>query len=296
MLLLLAAFFWGTTFVSQSVAAEKLPTFTYLGLRCLIACVFIFVAIKIFDKVGIITNKPKTKPEKMILLRGGLICGAVLFATMAVQQYGMNFTTAGKAGFVTALYIIMVPVAGFFFGNRPTLLLTISIVLALVGMYYLCISGGEASLGKGDFMMVLAAGGCTAHILLLDHFSPKVDGVRLSLMQFIFIGIVSIVIALLTEQTTLAAIIDCAGPILYAAVFSSGVAYTLQILAQRELNPTVASIVMSFESVFSVFAGCTMLGEKLTSREAVGCVIMFIAIILSQIPSKKKTLKEVKAK
>ena len=286
LLLLLAAFFWGTTFVSQSVAAETLPTFTYTCARSLLACVFLAIVIKIFDRVGVVTKKPATKEEKKVLLKGGLVCGGVLFVGMALQQYGMAFTTAGKAGFITALYIIIVPIVGIFFKKKTTLFLKLGIVLAVFGMYFLCIDSGF-SIGRGDFFILLCSGGFAAHILVVDYFSPKVDGMRLSLLQFIVVGGICLIIALITERPTASDIMACWFPILYAAVFSSGVAYTLQILAQKDLNPTIAAIVMSCESVFSVLAGWIVLGEKLSGREFLGCAFMLVAIILSQMPQKQ---------
>ena len=286
MLLLCAAFFWGTTFVSQSVAADELPTFTYTCVRSIVACIFLYIIIRVFDKVGKVTNKPVTKESKRMLLKGGLICGGVLFVAMCLQQYGIGFTTAGKAGFITALYIVIVPVVGIFFGKKTSLFLKIGILFALVGMYLLCINE-SFSIGKGDLFILLCSGGFTAHILCVDYFSPKVDGVRLSLLQFAVVAVLCFICALIFEEPDIGDILECWGPILYAGILSSGVAYTLQILAQKDLNPTIAAIVMSCESVFSVLAGWIVLGEQLSRREFFGCLLMLFAIIFSQLPARK---------
>ena len=287
MMLMVASFFWGTTFVAQDVAADILPTFTYNALRSAVACVFLSTVINIFDKAGYITEKPKTAADKKYLRFGGIVCGVVLFFSTNLQQLGLKYTTAGKAGFITALYIVLVPLVGVFFKKKTTLFLKLGVVIALVGMYLLCITE-SLTIGRGDFLVFICSLGFTAHILSVDHFSPKTDGLRLSLFQFITVGILSLGCAIISESATLKAVISCIIPILYAGILSSGVAYTLQILGQKDLNPTIAALIMSVESVFSLIASALVLNERLSLREGTGCILMFAAIILSQLPEKEK--------
>ena len=287
-MLLFAAFFWGTTFVAQDIAADTLPTFTYTAIRSFVAVGFLWVVMQIFDRRGIVTHKPASTAERKTLWIGGLFCGCILFASTNLQQYGMADSTAGKAGFITAMYIILVPIVGIFFGKHFPWTMLLGTIIALIGLYLLCMTGSEG-LQSGDFFILLCAFCFTAHILMVDHFSPLVDGVRLSWIQFFVVGALSSLCAVFTEHVTFSQVLSCTGPILYAGILSSGVAYTLQILGQKNLNPTIAGLVMSVESVFSVLASWLFLHESMSTRQIIGCVLMFLAILLAQIPSKTTT-------
>lgn len=217
---------------------------------------------------------------------GGICCGLALFIASNLQQFGIKYTTVGKAGFITAMYIIIVPVMGIFLKKTVGTKVWISVVLGVIGLYLLCITEGF-SLGFGDILVLLCAICFAVHILIIDYFSPKVDGVRMSCIQFFTCGILSGIGMLLFEEPSIGAICQAWLPILYAGALSCGVAYTLQIIGQRDTDPTVASLILSLESVISVLAGWVLLGQKLSVRELSGCVLMFAAIILAQLPEQK---------
>ena len=220
------------------------------------------------------------------LFVGGICCGVALFVASNLQQFGIKYTTVGKAGFITALYIVIVPLLGIFLKKTVGLRVWISVVLAVAGLYLLCITDGF-SISGGDFLVLLCALCFSVHILVIDYFSPRVDGVRMSCIQFLVCGLLSGVGMLFTEHFDLSAVLQAWMPILYAGVMSCGVAYTLQIVGQKGMNPTVASLILSLESVVSVLAGWLILGQKLSPRELSGCVLMFAAIILAQCPRKQ---------
>ena len=219
---------------------------------------------------------------KRPLLIGGVCCGCVLFLASSLQQYGIQYTTVGKAGFITALYIIIVPFLRIFTGQRIRRKLWISVALAVVGMYFLCITEGF-SISAGDFLELLCAAAFACHILVIDHFSPQVDGVRMSCIQFFVCAALAGVSMLLVEPVSFSAMTRAWLPIVYAGVLSSGAGYTLQILAQRDTDPVVASLLMSMESVFAMLAGWVLLGQALSPRELLGCGLVFAGIILAQL-------------
>lgn len=284
-ILMLTAFIWGTGFVAQSVGMDYLEPFTFNGVRCLIGGVALLPCILLLDKINDKADKPAgTKKD---LAAGGIACGLLLFAASSLQQMGIQYTSAGKAGFITAFYIVFVPVLGIFLKKKIGWKVWAAVVLALAGLYFLCITE-SFTIGKGDILIFLCALVFSAHILVIDHFSPKVDGVKMSCIQFFVCGVVSLPFMFLLETPRMVAIFDAWAPILYAGVLSCGVAYTLQIVGQKNVNPAIASLLLSLESCFSVLAGWVVLGERLSPREAVGCVLMFVAIILAQLPDKKK--------
>lgn len=233
-------------------------------------------------------SKDRTLQKKEMLC-GGIVCGVVLCIASTLQQIGIIYTTAGKAGFLTAMYIVLVPVLGLFLKRKAGLQLWISVGLALIGLYLLCMKGAF-SLNGGDVLLILCAVGFSVHIMVVDYFSPKLDGMILSCIQFLVAGLISGIGMLLSEQFDWHMILLAAKPILYSGVLSCGVGYTLQVIAQKGLNPTVASLLMSLESVVSVIAGFLVLHEVLSGRELLGCVFMFAAVILAQIPVKRLVL------
>src|SRR5699024_3275598 len=296
LLLLLTAFIWGTAFVAQSVGMDYVGPFTYTCVRSLIAGIMLIPCIAFLNKVNpnleekkICQDETKKKAYQKTLLIGGICCGAALGVASSLQQIGILHTTVGKAGFITTFYIIIVPIIGLFFKKRCGLNVWIGVVFALAGLYFLCITEGF-SIGYGDTMVFLCALAFSIHILVIDHFTGLLDGVKMSCIELFVAPIVSGIGMVLFENPDLGNILAAWLPILYAGAFSSGVGYTLQIIGQKGMNPTIASLILSLESVISVLAGMVVLGESLTSREILGCVLMFIAIILAQLPEKKKAV------
>ena len=286
-MLVLTAFIWGTAFVAQSVGMDYLGPFTFNGVRSLIGGAALLPCIWLFQKgKGKATEKPSRGARKE-LIAGGIACGLLLFAASSLQQIGIQYTTAGKAGFITAFYIVIVPVLGIFLHKKISGKVWVAVAIALAGLYFLCITE-KFAVGKGDILIFLCALVFSIHILVIDYFSPKVDGVKMSCIQFFVCGIVSLPPMFFTETPKIGAIVEGWAPLLYAGVLSCGVAYTLQIIGQKNVNPAVASLILSLESCFSVLAGWMVLGEKLSMRESVGCVLMFGAIILAQLPDRKK--------
>ena len=282
LLLLLTATIWGVAFVAQSVGMDYVEPFTFNGVRNLLgALVLLPVICGMSGERDVAEEKKDTKT----LWLGGVLCGLCLCVASSLQQIGIQYTTAGKAGFLTAMYIIMVPVFGLFLKKKCSPFVGISIVLATVGLYLLSIKEGF-NIGKGDIYVILCAVVFSMHILVIDYFAPKCNGVKLSCIQFLVCGVLCSVIALVMEEPTLSGILAAWLPIAYAGVMSCGVAYTLQIIGQKGMNPTVASLILSLESVISVLAGWLLLHQTLSAREIIGCAIMFAAIILAQLPTK----------
>ena len=284
LLLALTAFIWGTAFVAQSVGMEYIGPFTFNGVRSIIGAITLLPCILIQKKSGKKIIEEGSSRKELIV--GGLLCGALLFVASSLQQIGIKYTSAGKAGFITACYIVLVPVIGIFMKKASAWKIWAAVVLALAGLYCLCITDGF-TIGRGDILIFLCAVGFSAHILVIDYFSPRVNGVVLSCIQFLVCGLASLPCMFIFETPDMTAIISAWMPILYAGVLSCGVAYTLQIIGQRNVNPTIASLILSLESCFSVLAGWVILHEKLSIKESLGCVLMFAAIILAQLPNKK---------
>lgn len=288
MLLLLTALIWGVAFVAQSEGMNYVGGFTFIGARYLIGGAVLLPLLFFLRKRNAQWNalgKDEQKKQNRIGVIGGICCGIALCTASSLQQFGIAYTTVGKAGFITALYIVIVPLLGLFLKKTVGLNIWISVVIAAVGMYLLCITEGFR-IGKGDLLVFLCAITFSFHILIIDHFSPKADGVLISCVQFFTAGVIGTVLMFLFEQPSISGILSAWAPILYAGVFSSGVGYTLQVVAQKDVEPTVASLLMSMESVFSMLAGWVLLGQKLSGKELVGCLLVFAAIILAQIPGK----------
>lgn len=288
LMLALTALIWGVAFVAQSEGMNYVGGFTFNGCRFLIGGVVLIPCIFLLRKVNGAQreslSREKQREERKNGIIGGICCGTLLCLASSLQQFGIAYTTVGKAGFITALYIVIVPVLGIFLKKKVGANIWVSVAIAAAGMYLLCITEGF-SIGRGDFLVFLCAIGFSLHILVIDHFSPKADGVVISCIQFFTAGIISCVLMLIFEKPTLSAIFSAWAPVLYAGVMSCGVAYTLQVVAQKHVEPTVASLIMSLESVFSVLAGWVLLNQVLSARELVGCALVFGAIILAQIPA-----------
>ena len=285
----LAALIWGTAFVAQSVGADYVEPFTFNTARSAIAFLFLLVLCALLrrrrkqDFAGEAKAVPSARRDLAI---AGICCGAALTVASFLQQTGLETTTSGKAGFITALYIVLVPIAGIFLKKFPPRTVWLSVVLAVAGLYCLCITE-DFSITMGDFYILLCAFCFTAHILVIDHFTQKVDGVELSCVQFLVVTILSAIGMFAMESPSFAALQACAFPVLYVGIFSSGVAYTLQILAQKDSDPTVVSLLLSLESVFATLAGAVILHDRMSLKEYFGCLLMLAAVILAQLPEKK---------
>lgn len=294
-LLVLAAFIWGSAFVAQSVGAEYVGPFAFLALRSLIgfSALFLFVMVRhtlahaYLKAQNLEAALPRTDPK--ILIAGGLVCGTLLFLASLVQQIGIGHTTAGKAGFITTMYVVIVPVLMTFLGHPPQKKILLCVVLEVVGLYLLSIAG-DFKLGYGDAMILLCAFLFAFQIMSINYFVERIDGVLLSCAQFLPVTAYSFIGMALFETPQIADISKALPSILYAGLLSSGIAYTLQIVGQKGLNPSVASLLMCLESVFSALSGYLVLHETLSSRELLGCALMFTAVILSQVhlPGKSK--------
>ena len=265
--LFLAAIIWGAAFVAQSVGMDYVGPFTFNCVRTLIGGIVLIPCIAFLNRGKV--RKKTNFTEKKRLLLGGICCGVALATGSILQLFGIMYTTVGKAGFITAFYIIIVPILGLFLGKKCGLSVWISVVIALAGLYFLCITDGFS-----------------IHILVIDYFTQFNDGVKMSCIQFFICGILCFVPMMLFEHPEISMILLAWKPILYAGVMSCGVAYTLQIVGQKNMNPTVASLILSLESVTSVIAGFLVLHQNLSHRELIGCGLMFIAIVLAQLPQK----------
>ena len=298
-LLLLTAIIWGSAFVAQSVGMEHVEPFTFTFTRSIIGGVVLIPVIILLRKTDSVAMRSDMQGVNAAGIHGitkyewlgGICCGIALCAASNFQQIGMLHTTVGKSGFITALYVVIVPILGLFLRKRVPALIWFCVVLSVAGLYLLCMPKGAFSLAQGDVLVLICALLFSFHILIIDYFSPKGDGVVISCIQFFVCGILSGIIMLFVENPTFANIMDAKWSILYAGALSSGVAYTLQVVAQKGVNPTVASLILCLESVVAVLAGWIILGDKLTSRELAGCILMFVAIVLAQLPTPKKERK-----
>ncbi|HWQ78258.1 MAG TPA: DMT family transporter [Anaerovoracaceae bacterium] len=300
LLLLTTSAIWGITFVAQRVGMDYVGPLTFNGVRFLIAALVLLPVVHFLERPsgGTEMAKPAAgqteltaenlKRQRRTLITAGLACGSVLFTGSTLQQVGLVSTSAGKTAFITALYIVLVPILSVFMKHRPGLKCWIGVALGTVGLYFLCITS-SFDIAPGDLIILIGAGFWAAHILVIDYFLPKLSTpIRLSMYQFIFVSVISLIGAVLLEEISLSAIISCAVPILFAGVLSGGIGFTFQILGQRYTNPTVASLILSLESVFGAVFGFLLLREIMSGREIAGCILMFCAIIISQLPDRKK--------
>lgn len=286
-LLLFTAVIWGVAFVAQSVGMDYVEPFTFIAVRNVIGVLVLLPCIGLLNRLNGGKENTNQKDRKVLII-GGICCGICLFTASALQQFGVKYTTVGKAGFITAMYMVLVPVFGIFLHRKTSIKVWIAVVLAAIGMYLLCITKGEFGLQFGDLLVFACAVCFTFHILVIDHFSPLTDGVKLSCIQFATCAVLGGIFMLIFEHPSMENILAAWLPILYAGAMSSGVAYTLQIIGQKGMNPTVASLILSLESVVSVLAGWLILHQTLSVRELIGCALAFCAIILVQLPDRKR--------
>ena len=286
--LFIAALLWGISFVVQAV--DAISPFTFTAVRSFIGAVVLLPVCLIMDgikkKKGLLLEKTaeEKKTDRKNLLLGALACGAVITVATNLQQFGLSMNLeAGKAGFITAMYIVLVPIIGLFLGKKSSLVIWISVALGVAGLYFICVKD-SFSVNTGDLCLIFCAVAFAGHITVVDHFVTKTDGVKLSALQFLICGVFSAILALIFERNdfSFAVILSYYRSFLYMGICSCGIAYTLQIIGQKDTNPTAASLIMSFEACFSVLGGFLLLGERLTVREWIGVGIMFVAILLTE--------------
>jgi len=281
--LLGATVIWGSAFIAQSVGMDKIGPFTFQAVRCFLAVVFLFPASALFSR-----GKPFWKSwADPALWRSGVICGLALFAASSLQQIGLVYTDAGKAGFLTAMYIVFVPFLGLFLGQRPGRNALLSLIPAIVGLYLLSCTS-VSGINKGDVLLLLCAVAFSVQILLIDRHCAGLDGLKLNCIQALVAAVLSVPWALLTETVDASRIASCWLPLGYAGVLSMGVAYTLQIVGQKRVAPSAAALLMSLESVFAALFGWLLLHETMTGAEELGCLLVFAAVVISQLPEKKE--------
>lgn len=292
MILLLTAFIWGTSFIAQSKGVEDITPLAFNGIRSLLGAIVLLPVIAVLDFSKRKKGMPIQKIDKTLIV-GGIACGLLLCLASTLQTAGMVYTSPGKSGFITALYMVIVPIVGIFMGKKPSPVVIISVLIAVCGLYLMCIDS-DFSVNKGDVLTLICAFLFTGHIMVIDRFSPHVDGVKLSYIQFFVCGILNLICMLIFEEPELKPILGCGASIAYSGIMSCGVAYTLQIVGQKYTDPTSASILMSLESVFAtlttvvlVACGWSITGGAMSGREILGCVLMFVAILLVQLPDRK---------
>lgn len=300
LLLLLTSFIWGSAFVAQSSGMDYVGPYTYNMARNVLAFLFLIPVIYVIGKKSVTDNagsgtgiddaafgeanwKSILLPDRTTLV-GGIYCGLVMAVASSLQQIGITMTTAGKAGFITALYIILVPLMGVFIGKKIPRIIWFCVVLAMAGFYLLCVKEGF-SISKGDILVLFCSVGFSVHIMTIDHFTSKgVDGVKMACIQFAVAAIVMTPVMFLLENPSVSGLLSAWMTIAYAGILSSGVGFTLQIVAQKDTDPTTATLIMSLESVFAAVSGCLFLNEVLLPKEILGCILVFVAVILAQVP------------
>ena len=295
-LLVLTALIWGTGFVAQSAGGDAIGAFSFNSIRMLVGAAALLPVIKLLDKTGLNKKKPQTARGRKNTLIGGVCCGVILTVASNFQQQGITMgTSAGKAGFITACYIVFVPIIGILVGKKINIKIIAGVGLTVIGLYMLCMNG-EAGIQKSDLIVLVCSVCYAVHIMVIDHFSPKADGVRMSCIQFLVCGLLTALPMIIFEIAPLGIGVwrsyfnsfEAWVSILYAGILSCGVAYTLQIVGQVGVEPTLASMLLSLESVFSVISGRILLHQYLGIKEIMGCALIFVAIILAQLPDKKK--------
>lgn len=290
-MLLLTAMIWGMSFIAQSKGVEDISPVAFTGLRSILGSIVLLPVIAVLDWGKKKHNKPVQKINRDLII-GGILCGIVLCLASTLQTMGMVYTSPGKSAFITALYMVIIPIVGLFCGKKLRPVIALSVVIATVGLYMICVNS-SSGINKGDIITLACSFLFTAHILVIDHFSPKVDGVKLSCIQFFVCGLINLTYMFIFEEPQLSPIIGCWASIGFSGIMSCGVAYTLQIVGQKYTDPTSASILMSLESVFAALSsavlvalGWSITGGNMDLREIIGCVLMFGAIILVQLPER----------
>ena len=283
---MLGTFIWGMAFIAQSVGMETIGPFTFQAIRCMLGVIFLFLVTFFFDwKIGMRASLQKWKNKKLWI--SGIICGTALFAATSLQQVGLVYTAPGKAGFLTAMYIVLVPVLGIFVHRKPGINAVVSVLLALVGLYLLSFTD-MGSINIGDILLTGCALAFAVQILLIDRFAPDLDGLRLNCVQSLVVSLLSVPCIFLNRETVgLQTILDCWLPLGFAGVLSMGVGYSMQIIGQKRLDPTAASLIMSLESVFAALGGWLILHNSMTPSELTGCTLVFAGVIVSQVPVHK---------
>lgn len=286
--LLCGTVIWGCAFTAQSVGMERIGPFTFQTIRCLLAVVFLFPVTLVFDfKIGVANSLAKWKNPRLWI--AGIVCGGALFVATSLQQIGLIYTDPGKAGFLTAMYIVLVPILGMFFHRKPGRNAVFSVLLALAGLYLLSFMG-VSEINVGDLFLIGCALAFAVQILLIDRFAQALDGLRLNCVQALVVAALSLPWMLLTEEPDMGNILACWLPLGFAGILSMGVAYSLQIVGQKYLEPTAASLIMSLESVFAALGGWLILHSTMTAGELCGCALVFAGVILSQLPTKRKNV------
>lgn len=279
--LMLATVIWGLAFIAQSVGMDKIGPFTFQAVRCGLAVIFLFCCTLVTDR----KDRGFEKWKDPVLWKSGVICGCALFVAASLQQIGLVYTDAGKAGFITAMYIVLVPILGLFLKKKPPKTAVFSVILAVIGLYLLsCV--GVTEINKGDLFLMGCALAFAVQISCIDCLAGSLDGLRLNCVQSLVVTVLSVPFVLLTETVDVSNIAACWGSLMFAGVLSMGVAYTLQIVGQKALEPTAAALIMSLESVFAALGGWLILKETMTGVELTGCGLVFAAVILSQLPEK----------
>ena len=283
---MLGTFIWGMAFIAQSVGMETIGPFTFQAIRCMLGVIFLFLVTFFFDwKIGMRASLQKWKNKKLWI--SGIICGTALFAATSLQQVGLVYTAPGKAGFLTAMYIVLVPVLGIFVHRKPGINAVVSVLLALAGLYLLSFTD-MGSINIGDILLTGCALAFAVQILLIDRFAPDLDGLRLNCVQSLVVSLLSVPCIFLNRETVgLQTILDCWLPLGFAGVLSMGVGYSMQIIGQKRLEPTAASLIMSLESVFAALGGWLILHNTMTPSELTGCTLVFAGVIVSQVPVHK---------
>ena len=280
-LLLLTATIWGTSFVAQSVGMETVNPLVFNGTRSILATVFLMIIMMIRMKE---TPELRVRLQKnrRIHMTGGIICGVLLFAASTIQSYGIKYTTAGKSGFITAFYVVLVPVISMAFGKKVSRTIWLAVLLAVGGLYLICINE-SFTINRGDLLTMVCAVFFSFHILAIDRYVDRVDGIAMSCIQFLTVSVISVVLMIFFVHPDFQAVWNAWLPIGYAGIFSCGIAYTLQVVAQKGIHPAVASLLMSMESCISVLAGWLILHQAMSARELAGCGLMFAAIVLADV-------------
>lgn len=285
--LLAATVIWGFAFIAQSVGMDLIGPFTFQMVRCFLAVIFLIPCAFVLDMGRCSVQESAEKWKNPQLWKAGILCGCALFAASSLQQIGLVYTDAGKAGFITAMYIVLVPVLGLFLGRKIPRNAVFSVLLAVVGLYLLsCL--GVTEINRGDLFLMGCAMAFSVQITCIDHFAADVDGLRMNCVQALTVAMISIPFVLLTETVDVQNLIVCWGPLCFAGILSMGLAYSLQIVGQKALEPTTASLIMSLESVFAVLGGWWLLGERMAAHEILGCGLVFAAVVISQLPQKEK--------